>query len=208
MQELIIFPYSGTGKEALDCLGKDFKCVGFVTDDDSLIGSFYNEIEIFSRDIFIQKPSAKVLAVPGSPSSFLKRKAIIENLNIEDSRFAKVIHPKAYVSSHSNIGFNTLIMAGVVITSNAKIGNHVCVLPNSVIHHDSVVGNYTLIAAGNVVSGDVNIGENCYVGAGCSIINGCTIGSKSLIGIGSNVIRNIPENKKYAGNPAKELTRK
>ena len=124
MQELIVFPYSGTGIEALDCLGKDFKCIGFVSDDESLIGSFYNEIGIFSRDIFIQKPNAKVLAVPGSPSSFLKRKAIIENLNIDDSRFATVIHKKKHVfRQNSDIRFDNVDNFGSCSAPKEKTEN-------------------------------------------------------------------------------------
>lgn len=205
MKDLLIFPFSGTGLEALDCLGNEYNCIGFVTDDQKLIGTEKFGIPILGRNAFSDFPNAQVIAVPGSPVSFLHRVDIIENLNVDKERLATIIHPKASVSSNANIGKNVLIMAGVVITSNAIIKDNVCILPNSVIHHDSIIGAYTLISSNATIAGNVEIGDNCYIGAASSIINGITIGEKSLIGIGSNVIRACSPSSKIAGNPSKNL---
>jgi sugar O-acyltransferase (sialic acid O-acetyltransferase NeuD family) len=204
-KKLLIFPYSGTGIEALDCLGEEHECIGFISDDENIIGKSFFGVKVFGREKIYAEIDAFVLAVIGSPTSFLKRKMIIDGLNLENERFASVIHPKAIISKNANIGFNTLIMGGVVVTSNAKINNHICILPNSVIHHDSIIGDYTLIGANVTVAGNVTIGENCYLGAASSIINGATVGEKTLIGIGSNVIKNIEKSSRVVGNPAKNI---
>jgi sugar O-acyltransferase (sialic acid O-acetyltransferase NeuD family) len=146
-----------------------------------------------------------VLAVPGSPTSYMIRKKIIDDLGIADERFATVIHPKASVSPFAKIGKNTLLMAGVVLTSNCIIGNHVCILPNSVVHHDSIVGDYTLIGSNVTIAGNTSIGNNCYVGSGTSIINGISVGENTLIGMGTNVIKSIAKHSKIVGNPARIL---
>ncbi|GAE64700.1 acetyltransferase [Chryseobacterium indologenes] len=202
-EEILIFPYSGTGIEALDCLSDDQCCIGFISDDISIIGTEQYGITIYSREAFQKFPGAKILAVNGSPVSFKKRKQIIDSLELEINRFTTLIHPKAIIGNNVKVGSNVLIMAGVVATANAEIGNHICILPNTVIHHDSRVGDYTLVAANNTICGDVVIGENCYLGASSTIRNGVCIGDQVLLGAGSNVVKNLISGIIVKGNPAK-----
>jgi sugar O-acyltransferase (sialic acid O-acetyltransferase NeuD family) len=205
MEKLLIFPYNGNGLEALDCAKDQYDVIGFIDDTQEKQGQSVLGLEVFSRDVLEQYHEVKVLAVPGSPSSYLKRKMIIAGLQLVESRFATIIHPAARVSSLSHIGYNVLIMAGVVITSNAVLGNHLCILPNTVIHHDVHIGDYTLMGSNIVIAGATRIGRNCYVGSGSNIMNGIEIGDYALIGMGTNVIRNLPANKKVVGNPARIL---
>lgn len=204
-KQLIIFPYNGNALEAIDAIGDNYEFIGFVDDTKEKQGLQKNGFNVYSREFLEKHKEAKVLAVPGSPTSFLKRKVIISSLNVTKDRFATVIHPHATVSPLANIGHNVLIMAGAVITSNAIIGNHVCILPNTCIHHDDEIGDYTLIGSNVTIAGFVKIKENCYIGSASSIINNIEIGTGSLIGIGSNVIKSISENSKAVGNPAKIL---
>jgi acetyltransferase EpsM len=203
MEKIIIFPFSGSAIEALDCLSDDQVCTGFVSDDPQYIGKHYFGCQVFDRSIFSLEKEASVLAVNGSPTSFLKRKDIINSLELPETRFTKVIHPNAVIGKNVKVGFNVLIMAGVVITSNAIINNHVVILPNTVINHDSIIKDYTLISSNVTICGNVVIGENCYIGAASSIKNNVSIGERTLIGIGSNVIRNTEGDLIVKGNPAK-----
>lgn len=205
MKKLIIFPFNGNGLEALGCLGNDYELIGFADDTPEKQGKTTFGFEVFSRDLIERYKEAFVLAVPGSASSFKLRKSIINQLNIGESRFAKVVHPNASISPLAKIGFNTLFMAGVVLTSNCIIGNHVCILPNSVIHHDTQIGDFTLLGSNVTVAGGTKLGNNCYVGSGSRIINGIEVGNQSLIGLGSNVIRSVPDNSKVVGNPARKI---
>jgi acetyltransferase EpsM len=200
---LLIFPYSGTAIEALDCLGDQYECVGFVSDDQEQIGKESLGIKIYSRDIFDIDKESKILLVHGSPTSFLKRPQIIHSIELDSLRYAKVIHPSAQISNYAKIGYNCLIMANVVVSANAEIGNHICILANSSIHHDSKIGDYSLIAGSVLVAGNVEIGENCYIGGAASIKNGIKIGEKVLVGMASNVVNNIESNNVIKGNPAK-----
>ena len=211
MQErpgLLIFPYNGNGLEALACIGDQYTFIGFVDDIPEKQGLTHYSQRVFGREAFARYPDALVLAVPGSPESYQIRPDIIVGLNIKTERFAQLVHPRANVSPLAKLGYNVLIMAGVVITSNAEIGSHTCILPNTVIHHDVKVGQWCLIGANVTVAGSTVIEDTCYVGSGTSIKNGLTIGSRSLIGLGSNVVRNVQPNVRVAGNPAKELAKK
>jgi sugar O-acyltransferase (sialic acid O-acetyltransferase NeuD family) len=204
-QPLLIFPYNGNGIEALDCIGSDYRVIGFVDDTPTKRGMSSNGYSVFGRDAFTQFPDAYVLAVPGSPDSYQSRKETIRSLGIPEVRFASVIHPAARVSPLATLGRNVLIMAGVVITSNALIGDHVCILPNTVIHHDGEVGDWSLVGSNVTIAGGTVVEDNCYIGSGSNIMNGLRIGSGALVGLGSNVISNVGTGIRVVGNPAKDI---
>ena len=202
---LLIFPCNGNGVEALECLGDSYDLIGFVDDAPEKQGTDAHGYPVLGREALLQYPEARLLAVPGSPSSYKSRRQVIEGLGVSEARFATVIHPSATVSRLAQVGRNVLIMAGVVITSNAVIGDHACILPNTVIHHDVVVSAWSLIGSAVSIAGGTVVGENCYVGSGSSIIHGVRLGERCLVGLGSNVIRDIPAGSKVGGNPAKPI---
>jgi sugar O-acyltransferase (sialic acid O-acetyltransferase NeuD family) len=202
---LLVFPFNGNALEAIDCLGDAFVLVGFIDDTPGKQGMGPLSVPVLARDALATWPDAKVLAVPGSATSYLARRAAISSLQVPQDRFATVIHPTACVSPLATIGHNVLIMAGAVVTSNAVIGDHVCILPNTVIHHDVTIGDWTLVGSNVTIAGGTAIGENCYIGSASSIMNVLQVGDRSLIGLGSNVIRSCPADSRLAGNPARLL---
>lgn len=202
---LLIFPCNGNGIEALDCVAPHQSLIGFIDDAAEKQGRKAHGYPVFGREALSQWPSARLLAVPGSPLSYLRRRQIVEGLEVPAGRFASLIHPRASISPLARIGRNVLIMAGVVITSNAVIEDHVIILPNTVIHHDVVIGAWSLIGSNVTIAGGSVIGENCYIGSGTSIMNGLRLEERVLVGLGSNVIRNVPADTRIAGNPARQL---
>jgi sugar O-acyltransferase (sialic acid O-acetyltransferase NeuD family) len=204
MQDLLLFPCNGNAMEALDCLGDEFRGIGFVDDSPGKIGTTVFGLPVWNRSALSEFPDAKVLAVPGSPDSFPRRGELIASLEIPRARLAAVVHPKAMVSRNASIGANVLLMAGVVITANAVIEDHVVILPNSVVHHDSRIGAYTMVGAGVVVAGCVHIGAHCYIGSGSRFRNNLTIAPGTLVGLGSTVVKPIGEaSGVWAGTPAR-----
>ena len=205
MEQLFIFPFNGNGLEAFDCVMDKYEFLGYIDDAVEKQGKHEFGFTVYGRGELEKYPNAKVLAVPGSPESFLIRCEIINVFMKDESRFISLIHPSASISPFAKIGKNVLILAGAVITSNSEIGDHVCILPNSVIHHDSNIGPYTLIGSNVTVAGNTKIDNNCYIGSGSRIINGISIGANTLIGMGTNVIMSLPKGSKVAGNPARQL---
>ena len=179
---------------------------GFIDDDPSKRGqSCCGKKVLGGREILKELPDAFVLAVPGSPVSYLGRKDIINGLGIEKSRFATIIHPSVAISPDTVIGYNTIIMPNVVITCGVKIGNHCIFLPNTVVSHDSVIDDYCCFGSNISISGSVNIGSSCYIGSGTKVRENVTIGAGTLVGLGSNVISNIEAGVIAVGSPARVL---
>lgn len=213
-KKLIIFPFGGNGREAAAqvigsaALSKEWELVGFVDDDPATHGKEACGVPVLGNTKILKEyPKAKILAVPGNPRNYLKRRHIIEGLDLRPDRFARVLAPSAVISPDAKIGYNTLLMANVAVGCGATIGSHCIILPNTTIGHDSVIEDYCCIGANVAVSGSVTIRSGGYIGSGSAVRERVTIQERSLVGIGSNVISDIEKEVIVAGNPAKLLNR-
>lgn len=205
MEKLLLFPFSGNAKEALDAAFGQFEVVAFIDDSPNIQGTSYMGIPVLSRDALHRFSDAKVLAVPGNEFNFAKRGELIHSLGLSAERFANLVHPKATLGNYLQLGSNNLILAGTVLTSNVKLEDHCIILCNSTIHHDTTIGSLSIVGSNVVVAGGVQIESNCYIGSGSCIKNGLTIQKGTIVGLGSNVISNFPSNAKLVGNPARDL---
>ena len=207
MPDLLLFPCNGNALEALDCLDGHLRPIAFVDDDPAKVGTRAAGLPVRDRSAFVDHPAARVLAVPGSPTSFPRRSGLIRSLGVDAARFATVVHPTASVSRHARIGTNVLIMAGAVITANAVIEDHVVILPNTVVHHDSRNGRGSIVGAGVIVAGAVQIADDCYISSGSRIRDHVTVARGTLVGLGTVVLRSIEEpGGIWIGTPARRLT--
>lgn len=206
-KKLLIFPYSGTGVEALNAISGEYDLLGFIDDDPGKQGAGSHGWPVYGRSVLQSHMDSSILIVPGSSASYLRREELISSFKIDRDHLAVLIHPRACVSPLAQLGVNVLIMAGVVITSDARIGNHVCVLPNTVIHHGVQIEDYALIGANVTLAGDVRVGRNVYIGSGVKVIGGVTIGERALVGMGANVLKSVKPGARVVGNPAREIGR-
>ena len=211
-KDLLLFPFGGSAREALSVilesveLKEEWNPIGFVDDHPAVKGKTSCGVSVLGGcEVLKQYPDALVLAVPARPECHLKRKSIIEKLNLPKERFATVVHPSTVVAPDACIGHNTLVMPNSFISTNVKLGNHCVVLSNSVISHDSVVEDYCCLGVHVTISGTVQIEEECFIGSGVNIREGLTIGTKSFIGLGANVLKNVDSKSVVVGNPAKKI---
>jgi sugar O-acyltransferase (sialic acid O-acetyltransferase NeuD family) len=209
---LLLFPFGGNAKEALisivaiNSIKPEWDVVGFLDDNHAVHGKDYCGITVLGgRELLGSYAGAYVLAVPGSPKGYLRRKTIIDSLSLDRSRFATIIHPSVVRAPDAQIGCNTLLMSNVVISCGSRIGNHCIILPNTVLAHDSSIRDYGCIGSNVSISGSVTIGSECYIGSGVKIRENIRIGERTLIGLGSNVISDIEQDTVAVGNPARTI---
>lgn len=127
---------------------------------------------------------------------------LIKNKN---KNILNVIHPLASIGLKVTIGEGNFIAKNVVINPLARIGNYCILNTGCIIEHECVIGNGVHVAPGVVLAGNVSVGENTFIGANSVVKQGVRIGKNVIIGAGTVVISDVLDNKKIAGNPAREI---
>lgn len=102
-----------------------------------------------------------------------------------------------------SIGVGCFLAPGSVIQNNTVIGDHVIINTSASIDHDCVIGDFVHIAPNSTLCGCVSVDENTLIGAGSVVLPYIKIGKNCIIGAGSVVVKDIPDNTKVYGNPAK-----
>ena len=128
-------------------------------------------------------------------------------------------------AAYLGFGKGTSIYDSSLVIGNVKVGENTWIGPFTVLDGSGglEIGNNCSISAGvqiyshdsvqwAVTGGTIpyeysptRIGNNCYIGPNTIIIKGVNIGNNVIVGANSFVNKDIEENKKYAGNPAKEI---
>jgi len=89
---------------------------------------------------------------------------------------------------------NTVIGKGTKIDTQCHIG------------HNNIIGEDTIITARTMLGGSNFIGNNCWISP-CTTIRtgGIKIGNNSFIGTGSLIVKDVKENERVMGHPAKSI---
>ena len=107
------------------------------------------------------------------------------------------------IEDNCEIGCGSTIDRGSL--SNTIIGKNTF-LDNQVhIAHNNKIGENCIIAGQVGFAGSSNLGNNVIIGGQAGISGHLKVGSNVQIGGGSGVIKDIPNNSKVMGYPAKEL---
>ncbi len=121
-----------------------------------------------------------------------------KNKNIKYPHIGMVI-----IENNVEIGCNNTIDRGSL--SNTIIGAN-SFLDNQVhIAHNVQIGKNCIITGQVGFAGSSKIGNNVMIGGQAGISGHLNVGNNVKIGGGSGVIKNIPDNKKVMGYPAKEI---
>ena len=134
------------------------------------------------------------------------RSKIFTSLAKSDLFPVNAIHPTSVIDNSAIISSRgVMIGSNVTINAFAKIEEGVICNTHCVIEHECIIGKFAHIAPGAVLCGNVHVGENSLIGASSVIREGIRIGNNVTVGAGSVVVKNIENNTKVAGNPARPL---
>lgn len=168
--------------DALDGLACDYQVVG------SIAEWVPGENEVFA--LAIANPEVK--------------QQVSQKFEEKGGEFVSVIHPSALISDHTHIGKGAIIYPGASMSPNSSIGDYVTLLSTG-IGHDAVVENFATVSSCCCVMRSVHICEKAFVGGGAVLFPEIRVGTSAYVGAGSVVIKNVGDNCKVFGNPARKI---
>ena len=107
------------------------------------------------------------------------------------------------INDYSEIGCGSTIDRGSI--SNTVIGKNTYLDNQIHIAHNVKIGNNCIIAGQVGFAGSSILGDNVMIGGQAGISGHLKIGNNIKIGGGSGVIKDIPDNSRVMGYPAKDL---
>ena len=108
-----------------------------------------------------------------------------------------------YIGNNCSIGSNCTVDRGKI---DITLINDNCMLDNLIhVGHNVCINKNTTIAAQTGISGSVFIDNDVIIGGQAGVSGHLKIGNNIQIGGGSGVIKNIPDNSKVMGYPAKDI---
>ncbi|WP_353327817.1 acetyltransferase [Chitiniphilus shinanonensis] len=142
-----------------------------------------------------------VVAIGSNEARLKWAKKIVEY----NGTLATVLHPRAYVSRHAEIGPGTVCLAQSIVNPAAIIGANCIINSGACIEHDCILEDAVHICPNATLAGGVIVEQCCTVGAGSVIKPMIRIGKNAYIGAGSAVVKDIPGDCIALGVPARPL---
>jgi sugar O-acyltransferase (sialic acid O-acetyltransferase NeuD family) len=210
MSDLVIFGTGGFAREVhqiVEDINQEkrvWNFLGFLDGDKNRYGSEVHNYEVLGGVEWLStKPDVSVAVGIGNTAS--KRK-VVRSMMVEGiKRFARLIHPRAWIGNNVVVGEGTIICADTLITTDISIGKHVILNLDCTVGHDTIIEDYSTIAPSVNISGSVKVGQGCDLGTNSTIIQGVNIGHWSIVGAGAVVVRDLDSNVTAVGNPAKVI---
>lgn len=126
----------------------------------------------------------KIISMGGVARSIISQTATIGKLNVNIDNAVNIMH-HVLISSNTSIGYGSLV--------NSKAS----------IHHDVIIGEYCEICPGAILLGGAKLGNQTFIGAGAIVLPNIKIGNNAIIGAGAVVTKDVDDNSKVIGIPAK-----
>jgi sugar O-acyltransferase (sialic acid O-acetyltransferase NeuD family) len=131
------------------------------------------------------------------------RTAIYNELTALGLPFINAIHPSAVISPSVTLGRGIVIFPGAILNTDVQVGDNTIIATGSCIDHETIIGKHVLVSAGVIVGGYTQIADSALLALGSKVVSGIKIGEKALIAAGSVVVKDVPDNAKVFGIPAK-----
>lgn len=196
--DLYIFGASGHGKVVHDAAETSGYNVVAYVDDNKAGGSI--RAKSISGFPEIDQPSGKSFALGIGENRI--REQVFERIKAVGGKLPVIVHKNAVISTDTEIGEGTVIMAGVIVNSGAKIGRGVILNSGCIVEHDNIIDDFAHISPGASLAGNVSVGKYTHIGIGSSVRQGVVLGSDNIVGAGAAVVSDFGEGNIIVGVPA------
>ncbi len=207
-KEVLVFGSGGHSKVIIDILNSSsiYKVSGVVTKEPAHLsnGRFF-DVPVLGQEESLPQFGVK-LGIVAVGNNILREKIVSKILDLEpEFEFINAIHPTAVISSKVTLGKGICAMAGSIVNADTIIEDHVILNTRSSVDHDCKLDSFSSIAPGATLGGGVIVGAKTAIGLGASVIESIKIGSNVLVGAGAVVVKEVPDNLKVLGIPAKSV---
>ena len=212
MRNLVIFGSGGFAREVhqivedINISTPTFNFLGFLDDDISSHSKKIHDSKVLGGVEWLNEhKDLEIFVAVGVGNTAAKRKIVKKIIENTNSKFATLIHPRAWVGNRVKIEQGAIICAGTLITTDIIIGQHVIVNIGTTLGHDVKISDFVTIAPTANISGNVSIGEGADIGTGSTIIQNKAVGDWSIVGAGAVVVRDVEVKTTVVGAPAKMI---
>ncbi|MEO8414439.1 MAG: acetyltransferase [Ginsengibacter sp.] len=211
LRYMLIIGAGGHAKELLDVLISNGYDNLFFYDDlpANTASRMFSKFQIIKKEqeatrYFKQTDKRFVLGMGGS----ILRQSMAVKLHSLGGDLTTVISKKAQVSDFDvSIGDGVNIMHHVIIQPSVVIGEGTLINASALVHHDTVIGKYCEMAPAAIITGGCMIGDFTFIGSGAIILPGLCVGKNVVIGAGAVVTKDVADNAKVSGIPAKAMNK-
>ncbi len=134
------------------------------------------------------------------------RRQLADHLKSRGGELSSITSPTASIGRfdvHLEAGLN--VMHQVVIYNRVRVGEGTLLNTACSIHHDVTIGKYCEICPGARILGGASVGDFSFLGSGAIILPGISISNNCVVGAGAVVTKDVDDNQKVSGIPAKRM---
>ena len=214
-KKLVIIGSGDFGREVIGIVNRinvankeeQYDLVGFVDDNIKLRDRCIGGLKVLGDIQWLNNYQGETLYAVCSIGTGQIRKRVIEKITNKNIKYPVLIDPDVSFLGGESIGEGTIISSNNSVSIDVNIGRHVIINLSCTIGHDVTIDDFSVINPGTNLSGFVHIGECTDIGTGTKIIQHINVGKNAVTGAGAVVIRDIDDEDKVAGVPAKSIKR-
>lgn len=184
----------------------DFEPIGFLDDNPDKHGKEFYGLQVLGPvsdiDKFIPEHEPLQVAI-GIANPAIKQK-IAKSLEGKNIIFPSFIPRHTWLSQKVIVGQGVILYPGVSINYETVLEDFVIMNMNCAIGHNCHISAYSTLAPGVNLGGFTHVGVATDIGIGTSTRQSTKIGSGVTVGGQSMIAKDVPDNVKVKGIPAKE----